>query len=110
MTSTSTWTFLTNHAIILVSVAERPRLTLREMSDTIGITERAVSRIVNDLAADGYVEIRKEGRRNVYQVNHEALLRREETRHVTVGELLALVLGPTALEADGSRPVEAVAS
>lgn len=99
MASPSTWTFLTNHAIVLVLVAKQPRSTLRELSDAMGITERAVSRIVTELVREGYLEIAKEGRRNVYEVRREALLRRKETRPVSVGDLLALLLGPEGSEA-----------
>lgn len=94
MGSSSTWTFLTNHAAVLIRVAEQPRITLRELSDAMGITERAVSRIVTELASEGYIEINKEGRRNVYSVRLDARLRRREMRSVTVGDLLALLRGP----------------
>lgn len=100
MGATSTWTFLTNHAIVLVLVARQPRITLRELSDAIGITERAVSRIVGELGREGYLDIEKEGRRNVYEVRRDALLRRSEMRPVSVGELLAVLLGPEGRDAE----------
>jgi hypothetical protein len=63
------WTFLTNHARVLISVADDPGLRLREIGDRVGITERAAHSIVVDLEAAGYLSRRRNGRRNHYTVN-----------------------------------------
>lgn len=89
MTPRSNWTFLTNHAVVLLCVAEQPDMTLREIADRVGITERAVHRIVTDLVADGYVNVKRVGRRNRYKVQGNRLLRHEVASHVRVRDLLS---------------------
>jgi len=83
------WTFLTNHAVVLSFVAMHPRMTARELSWVIGITERAVRRIIADLEAGGYITKTREGRRLRYRVNPELPLRHEAHRDKDVGDLLA---------------------
>ena len=56
------WQFLTNHSLVLCLIAQQPRITAREISSTIGITEKATRNIINDLEADGYVKKKREGR------------------------------------------------
>ncbi len=85
------WTFLTNHAHVLLSLARDPDLRLRDLADLVGITERAVQRIVSDLVHEGYLEIRKEGRRNNYAVRPECGLRHPVESNATVADLFALV-------------------
>lgn len=92
MSSRSSWTFLTNHALVLLCIAATPRSSLREIGDRVGITERATHRIVSDLAMDGFVVVRKDGRRNVYEVRSDEMLRHDEASHVPVGDLLDLLL------------------
>ena len=60
------WTFLTNHAHVLFCIAEDPEMRLRDVAARVGITERAVQRIVTDLEGEGYLTVSKEGRRNRY--------------------------------------------
>ena len=83
-----TWTFLTNHAHVLLCLAQGESLTARELSQLIGITERAVQAIVADLVADGYLDKSKEGRRNRYTVNPGGRLRHPLESAHTVGELI----------------------
>ncbi|MDY6998272.1 MAG: winged helix-turn-helix domain-containing protein [Actinomycetota bacterium] len=83
-----TWTFLTNHAHVLLCLAQGESLTARELSQLIGITERAVQAIVADLIADGYLDKSKEGRRNRYTVNPAGRLRHPLESAHTVGELI----------------------
>jgi DNA-binding MarR family transcriptional regulator len=92
------WTFLTNHARVLFSLAAQPDLRLREVAEEIGITERAVQRIVTDLEAAGILTRSREGRRNRYEINPAERLRHPNEAHRTVGDLLALgqVLGTMA--------------
>ncbi|HEV2075117.1 MAG TPA: hypothetical protein VGR10_02665 [Thermoleophilaceae bacterium] len=85
----SEWTFLTNHATALVCVASNPGLTLRQVGDYVGITERAAHRIVSDLCREGYLVRKRVGRRNRYEVRSETPLRDPLLRDRPVGELLA---------------------
>jgi hypothetical protein len=82
------WTFLTNHAHVLVCLAEEPDVRGRDIATRVGITERAAQAIVADLVADGYVTRSREGRRNRYLVHPEAPLRHPLESDHTVGELL----------------------
>ncbi|VEG56682.1 transcriptional regulator [Mycolicibacterium aurum] len=82
------WTFLTNHAHVLLCLA-RGSLTARELSLLIGITERSVQAILADLVADGYLDKTKVGRRNSYAVNPSGRLRHPLESAHTVGELIS---------------------
>ncbi len=82
------WTFLTNHAHVLVCIAEEPDARGRDIAERVGITERAAQSIVADLVAEGYVTRTKEGRRNRYEVNADAPLRHPLEEDHTIGELL----------------------
>ena len=82
------WTFLTNHAHVLLCLAQGDSLTARELSTRIGITERSVQAILADLIADGYLEKTKVGRRNLYAVNPSGRLRHPLESAHTVGELI----------------------
>ena len=92
-TPTAGWTFLTNHAHVLFCIAEDPEVRLRDVAARVGITERAVQRIVTDLEGEGYLTVAKEGRRNRYQVHYELPLRHPIERHRTVAALIELVVG-----------------
>jgi MarR family len=82
------FTLLTNHAHVLVVIAQKPDVRMREIATVVGITERAVQRIVDDLTATGYLIVTKDGRRNRYQVQPELPLRHRMDRHRTVGDLI----------------------
>lgn len=84
------WTFLTNHARVLVMISEDPEIRLRDLSATIGITERSAQRIVAELEEAGYLTHERVGRRNVYQVSLDVGLRHPHEQDVEVGLLLAL--------------------
>jgi predicted ArsR family transcriptional regulator len=86
-----TWTFLTNHAHVLVSIANDPDARLRDIATQVGITERAAQTIVADLEAEGYVVRSRVGRRNHYQVTADKPLRHPLERHREVGALLAIL-------------------
>ena len=86
------WTFMTNHAHVLLCLAQDPHLRLRDVAVKVGITERAVQRIVADLHDAGYIEVFKEGRRNRYEVRTGMHLRHPVERHRTVEELMQLIL------------------
>src|ERR1700734_3364363 len=89
--STHTITLLTNHAHVLVLIAGKPDIRMREIASTIGITERAVQRIVDDLTATGYIVVTKDGRRNRYEIQPEARLRHPLAKHRNVGDLIRFV-------------------
>ncbi len=83
------WTFLTNHAHVLLCLARGEALTARELGLRIGITERAVQVILADLTRGGYLGKTKQGRRNLYSVNAAGRLRHPLEAHHTVGELIS---------------------
>ena len=85
------WTFLTNHAHVLLCLARSPGLTLREVAVQVGITERSVHRIVADLEEGGYLRRVRSGRNNVYEIDAAVPLRHPVERHQAVKSLLALV-------------------
>lgn len=82
------WTFLTNHAHVLLCLASGETLTARELGSRIGITERAVQVILSDLTESGYLNKKKDGRRNIYTVNRRGRLRHPLEAHHTIGELI----------------------
>jgi hypothetical protein len=83
------WTFLTNHATALLCVAQNPGMTLRQVGDCVGITERAAHRIVSDLVDEGYLARTREGRRNRYELRPDVPMRDPLLHERTIGELLA---------------------
>ena len=90
------WTFLTNHAHVLLCLAREPGARMRDVADVVGITERAVQRIIADLEEAGYIERSRDGRRNRYSVQVDLPLRHPVEQHRPVSALLALVRGPNA--------------
>ncbi len=88
MSETRGWTFLTNHAHVLVCIAEDPDVLLREVARRVDITERATQRIVSELEAAGYLSHERIGRRNRYQVNSTLPLRHPLEEHLEIGTLL----------------------
>ncbi len=85
------WKFLTNHALVLCLIAQQPRITAREISSTIGITEKTTRNIITDLEADGYVTKKREGRRIRYRVDTELPLRHEMQQDMAIGDLLEVL-------------------
>ncbi len=85
------WTFLTNHAHVLLTIAEDPGMRLRDVAARVGVTERAAQRIVAELLAEGYLTVEKEGRRNRYQVHAGLPLRHPVEGHAEAGALLRLM-------------------
>ena len=82
-----TWGFLTNHALVLIHIANHPRSTLREIAAAAGITERATLSILRMLEAEEIVSRQKEGRRNRYQVDFAALIEHQKQSPYTLGVL-----------------------
>ena len=95
------WTFLSNHSHVLLCIARDPGTTLREVADRVGITERAVQRIVADLEEGGYLARVKSGRRNRYEVHVDSPLRHPVESHREVGVLLGLIDGPPPVDRPG---------
>jgi DNA-binding IclR family transcriptional regulator len=90
---TKTWTFLTNHAQVLLCVAEDPDIRLRDVAERVGITERATQRILAELVDAGYVKTTRAGRRNHYTVDREHAMRHSAQLGYEIGTLLE-ALGP----------------
>jgi len=86
------WTFLTNHSHVLVCLASDPLMRMRDVAEKVGITERAVIRIIGDLERAGAILKTRDGRRNRYSIDLDLPLRHPIEAHRTVGELLAPVL------------------
>ncbi|MED5373744.1 MAG: winged helix-turn-helix domain-containing protein [Myxococcota bacterium] len=84
----SKWTFLSNHTHVLMLVHQDPDLRMRDIAERVGITERAVQRILHDLVEDGYVQVTKSGRRNHYSADLDQCLRHPLEEGVQVRHLL----------------------
>src|ERR1043165_7129169 len=87
------WSFLTNHARVLLSIAQDPGVRLREIGDAVGVTERAAHRIVGELTAAGYISRERRGRRNHYEIASHLPLPDALARGQRVGDLLAVLAG-----------------
>lgn len=85
----SQWTFLTNHASVLLHIAEHPDDTLREIAVRLGLTERTTAAVVADLRTSGYIHVTRRGRHNHYRVNKSKRLRRAAHRRTRVGSLIS---------------------
>jgi DNA-binding IclR family transcriptional regulator len=83
-----TWTFLTNHAQVLLCLAETPDIRLRDVAERVGITERATQRILAELVEAGYVTTDRVGRRNRYSVNRGHMMRHSAQLGYEIGALL----------------------
>jgi hypothetical protein len=87
------WSFLTNHARVLLCIAHDPGVRLRDIAVRVGITERSAYGIVTELAEAGYVVKERDGRRNRYQIQVHLPLPETDSRERTIGEVLALLAG-----------------
>jgi DNA-binding HxlR family transcriptional regulator len=85
------WTFLTNHAHVLILLSRDSTMVLRQVALQIGITERAVQRIIADLEEDGFIQREKVGRNNHYRILDHQPLRHPIESHRTIGDLINLV-------------------
>ncbi len=95
------WSFLTNHALVLLCIAHDPGVRLREIGDAVGVTERAAHRIVSELAGAGYISRKRNGRRNQYAIRSELPLPDPLAREQKIGDLLAVLAGRRRDETDG---------
>ena len=87
------WSFLTNHAQVLLRITQEPDARLREIGDAVGITERATHRIVSELADAGYISRQRTGRRNQYTVRSDLPLPDPLPHEQKIGDLLAILAG-----------------
>jgi len=100
------WTFFSNHGHVLVCLARDSEARLRDVAAQVGITERAVQKIVRDLQDGDYLEVSKHGRRNRYRINNRKALRHPLQSGSTVGQLINLV---TKAQAPRQKPAPAEA-
>lgn len=91
--ATKTWTFLTNHAHVLLAIAREPNARLRDVAASVGITERAAQAIVADLEAAGYLRRERVGRRNTYTINAAGPFRHPAEADHRIGDLIELFTG-----------------
>lgn len=87
------WSFLTNHARVLLCIVVNPDIRLREIGEAVGITERAAHRIVDELIGAGYLSRRRDGRRNRYAINSQLPVPDPLPSAQKVGDLLAILTG-----------------
>ncbi|MBU6222781.1 MAG: winged helix-turn-helix domain-containing protein [Planctomycetes bacterium] len=85
------WTFLTNHAHVLIVLSKNPLTVLREVALRVGITERAVQRIIADLERDGFIEREKVGRQNSYRLRLKQPLRHPIEAHRSISDLIDVI-------------------
>ena len=87
----ASWTFLSNHAHVLILLGQDGDLRMRDIAVAVGITERAVQRIIHDLEEDGFIEKKRVGRQNRYKVITRQPLRHPIESHRKIGDLLTLI-------------------
>ena len=100
--SATSWSFLTNHAQVLVCIAHDPGVRLRDIGDRVGITERATHRIVAELTSAGYISSRRTGRRNQYTINAHLPLPDPIVGEQNIGELLEILAGKLPADRPGT--------
>ena len=98
---TPSWSFLTNHAQVLLCIAQDPGVRLREIGEAVGITERAAHRIVVELADAGYISRERNGRRNRYTIKAHLPLPDPLAREQKIGDLLAILARQPLAETNG---------
>jgi predicted ArsR family transcriptional regulator len=98
---TPRWSFLTNHAQVLLCIAHDSGIRLREIGEAVGITERAAHRIVVELADAGYISRTRNGRRNHYTIQSNLPLPDRLAREQKLGDLLAILAGQPLAETNG---------
>lgn len=92
-TGEAEWTFLTNHAHVLLCLAGDSAMRMRDIAASVGITERGVQRIIAELEAAGYIEHVRKGRRNVYRIRGTLPLRHPVEQHRRISDLINLIHG-----------------
>jgi hypothetical protein len=92
------WTFLTNHAHVLLCISADPQIRQRDIARLVGITERAAQKIVSELEAGGYLVRERVGRRNRYRVDRDIPLRHPLESSHRIGELIDILRPELPLE------------
>lgn len=100
------WTFFTNHGHVIVCLARDSGQPLREVANRVGITERAVQRIVSDLEKAGYLERQRRGRQNRYRIHLNLSLRHRVEEGISLHEVVAPLLETGLTESSQSTPLE----
>jgi DNA-binding IclR family transcriptional regulator len=95
------WTFVTNHLVVMLCIAEDPNIRMADVAARVGLTERAVQGIVAELEEAKYLTRTRVGRRNHYRINRSMPLRHLEVAHHRVGELLAMLGAPRRARGKG---------
>jgi DNA-binding transcriptional regulator YhcF (GntR family) len=85
------WNFITNHGLVLIYISHNPQCTMREMAAALGVTERSIQRVLDDLEAEGYIAWQRTGKGNIYEINHARGLRHRLIKDSMVGDLLNLL-------------------
>jgi DNA-binding IscR family transcriptional regulator len=91
MSTTKNWNLMATHGILLFYIAANPDSTMRQMSESLSLTERRIAQVVRDLAEAGYLTVTRTGRRNSYAVNPEAPFRHPTLSHVKLGRVVEAV-------------------
>jgi DNA-binding MarR family transcriptional regulator len=84
------WSFLTNHSLALLCIANDPGIRLRDIASRLDITERSAFTIVTDLTSAGYVSKTRDGRRNIYEIQAHLPLPDTLGSELTIGDVLGL--------------------
>ncbi len=95
------WTFLTNHAHVLLCLATSSSLPMRNIAEAVGITERAVQQIISDLDHAGYIKRSREGRCNTYSIQSRKFLRHPLESHRTIDDLIRMIGQPQNAGVEG---------
>jgi predicted ArsR family transcriptional regulator len=85
------WNFITNHGLVLLYISRNPQCTMRDMAAALGVTERSIQRVLDDLEAEGYITWQRTGKGNIYKINHARGLRHKLIKDSMVGDLLNLL-------------------
>jgi len=101
----SNWTIFSNHGHVLFCLARDPEARLRDVAADVGLTERAVQKIVRDLQASGMIIVSKHGRRNRYRIDSGKSLRHDLEAHCTLDALIGLVVDESGAILDSAIPV-----
>jgi DNA-binding MarR family transcriptional regulator len=86
------------HGVILLHIASNPEATMREISMSLGMTERQVARVIKELSEDGVIQIERQGRRNVYTINEEGHLQQPRLSSIPVKRFVQAFLGPAGAQ------------
>ena len=101
------WTFFSNYGHVLVCLSRNNKARLRDVALEVGITERAVQKIVRDMQDAGFITVSKQGRCNRYRLNKRKSLRHGLESHCNIGKLLALVTRPDPVKVAAEKIADA---